>query len=197
MDVLKIKPEKELKALWYISWAILLIIFILITVGFMFVAQPWLIVATISIWILISIPIIIWIPAAFRVLEYQIDDEGVKMKGGVVWKKHVTVPYSKITNVDITQGPVQRWFNIGTIHVQTAGAGGQQGQKAELKMNGIRELERIRDIIVKEVKGLTYTKGGEVTKREKVTVSDSESVFEDILKELKEIKILLGKRQDN
>ncbi len=196
MDTVRIKPEKELKTIWYISWAVSFAIVILSTVGFMFLAEIWLIVALIFFWFLISIPVIIWIPAAFKVIEYCIDDEGVKMKGGVIWKKQVTVPYSKITNVDITQGPVQRHFNIGTIHVQTAGAGGQQGQKAELKMNGIRELEVVRDIIVKEVKSLTYAPAGDITKKETVTAPDSKSVFENILTELSEIKNLLVKRHD-
>jgi uncharacterized protein len=196
MDAVRIKPEKELKTLWYISWAVSIAVVILSTVGFMFLAETWLMVALIFFWFLISIPVIIWIPAAFRVLEYGVDDEGVKMKGGVIWKKQVTVPYSKITNVDITQGPMQRYFNIGTVHVQTAGAGGQQGQKAELKMNGIRELEVVRDIIVKEVRSLTYTPVGDITKKETPTTPDSASVFENILTELREIKNLLVKRKD-
>lgn len=197
MDMVKFKPEKELKILWYITLVVFIVPCIFITTVFLFAAEPWIIAAVIFFWILISIPIIIWIPAAFNALEYYIDDEGVKMKGGVVWKKHVTVPYSKITNVDITQGPMQRRYNIGTIHVQTAGAGGQQGQKAELKMNGIRELERIRDIIIKEVKSLNRASGSESTGGEKEPLAGKKSVFEDILAELKEIKMLIGKRQDN
>lgn len=39
-------------------------------------------------------------------------------------------------------------LGVGTIHIQTAGYSGQQGRKAELKMNGIKETEKIRDIII-------------------------------------------------
>ncbi|MFQ5917784.1 MAG: PH domain-containing protein [Candidatus Binatia bacterium] len=70
------------------------------------------------------VPILLWIPAFYKSLEYIIDSDSVKIRKGVFWRKRVAVPYQKITNVDITQGPVQRMFNIGTIHVQTAGAGG-------------------------------------------------------------------------
>ena len=145
MEKIELKPEIEQRKLWFITWAIAFILGTLLWIipplfiggeGFIFFA------AFLVIWLIAMILTVFWIPAAFRVLEYVIDEDGVKMSGGVVWKKHVTVPYSKITNVDITRGPLQRYYNIGTIHVQTAGAGGKQGEKAELKLTGIRELER-------------------------------------------------------
>ena len=120
MDVIKLKPEKELKTLWIMTWAFSLILGILFLAAITAAVSLWIVGISIFGWIIIMIFVIIWIPAAFNALEYYIDDEGVKMRCGVVWKKQVTVPYSKITNVDITQGPMQRYYNIGTIHVQTA-----------------------------------------------------------------------------
>ncbi|MEA2015904.1 MAG: PH domain-containing protein [Actinomycetota bacterium] len=196
MNTVKLKPEKELKTLWIITWVIMVVLGILFLLFFIFAVDWWIAGISVLGWVVIMIPVIIWIPYAFRALEYYIDDEGVKMKGGVIWKKFVTVPYPKITNVDITQGPVQRYYNIGTIHVQTAGAGGQQGQKAELKMNGIRELEDVRNMILKKVKGSTYSLSNTDTEEKKAetAVSGEVSVFEEILKELREIKSLIGKR---
>jgi membrane protein YdbS with pleckstrin-like domain len=193
VEVTKLKPEKELKTLWIITWAVFLVLEIILLVILTFGVDLWIVGISVSIWIVIMIPVIIWIPAAFKALEYYIDDEGVKMKGGVVWKKYVTVPYLKITNVDVTQGPMQRYYNIGTIHVQTAGAGGKQGEKAELKINGIRELEKVRDIIIGRVKNSTYHSGRAVESKERIQPVEKISVFEDMLKELKEIKKLLGK----
>jgi membrane protein YdbS with pleckstrin-like domain len=195
MDVIRLKPEKELKSLWIITWVISLILGLLFWLVLLLVIDLWIVIILVSAWIAVMIPIIIWIPAAFRVLEYYIDDEGVKMKGGVVWKKHVTVPYSKITNVDVTQGPMQRYYDIGTIHIQTAGAGGKQGEKAELKINGIRELEKVRKSIIGRIGDSSYYASGMV-KKEKVSIQPEDiSVFKDMLKELEEIKSLLKKNQ--
>jgi len=193
MDATKLKPEKELKTLWIITWVVSLIMGIIFLVIMAFGVDLLIFGISIFTWIVIMILVIIWIPAAFKALEYYIDDEGVKMKGGVVWKRHVTIPYLKITNVDVTQGPVQRYYNIGTIHVQTAGAGGKQGEKAELKINGIRDLEKVRDIIIGRVKDSTYHLSRAVESKERIQPVEKISVFEDILKELKEIKKLLGK----
>jgi membrane protein YdbS with pleckstrin-like domain len=193
MNAIKLKPEKELKTLWFITWVVTLLLGIIFLAILAIKVSPWIVGVSIAGLIIILIPVIIWIPAAFRVLEYSIDDEGVKMRGGVVWKKQVTVPYSKITNVDITQGPLQRYYSIGTIHVQTAGAGGKQGEKAELKVTGIRKLEEVRDIIINKVKDSTYLAGGAAKSKDEAPPAGKVAVFDDMLRELKEIKRLLGK----
>jgi membrane protein YdbS with pleckstrin-like domain len=71
----------------------------------------------------------------------------------VFWQKRVTVPYAKITNIDVTQGPLQRSFDIGTIRVQTAGAGGAQGEQAEMVLWGLRDLEEVQNQIMRRVDG--------------------------------------------
>ena len=71
-----------------------------------------------------------WIGPYYRSFAYRIDNDAVRMKYGVFWKQDTTVPYNKITNVDVTQGPLQRVYGLGTIHVQTAGAGGSSGCKS-------------------------------------------------------------------
>ena len=115
-----------------------------------------------------------WIPAYFKTLEYILDDEAVKMNKGVFWKKRVTVPYHKITNVDVTQGPIERMYNLGTIHVQTAGAGGAQGANAELRMNGIRELESLKNIIMDGVKGHQSFDSSSQPEKKTVNISNLE-----------------------
>jgi len=195
MEKLTLKPEKEQRTLWFITWAIILVI------GTPFWAVTPFFVGEIVIffsiflfiWIVIMILVAIWIPAAFKALEYTIDEDGVKMKGGVVWKKYVTVPYSKITNVDITRGPLQRLFNIGTIHVQTAGAAGKQGEKAELKLAGIRDLEKVREVIVENIKDLNYPVSSRLKKE---LPSGGETVSKDILNELRDIKDILREKNN-
>lgn len=192
MERLELKPEIEQRKLWYITWVIAFVLWALFWVIIpFFVGEVIIFIGVIIfIWFVVMILVLIWIPAAFRALEYTIDEEGVKMRGGVVWKKYVTVPYAKITNVDITRGPLQRYYKMGTIHVQTAGAAGKQGEKAELKLAGIRDLEKVRGVIIENIKSLNYPDSVVKSKKE---AAGQENVFGDMLKELKEIKDLLGK----
>jgi membrane protein YdbS with pleckstrin-like domain len=195
MEKLEFKPETEQRTLWFLTWVILLVLGTpawLIPIFFIRGEGIFFFIFFLAAWFIAMIIIPIWIPAAFRALEYTIDEDGVKMSGGVVWKKHVTVPYSKITNVDITRGPLQRYYKIGTIHVQTAGSGGKQGEKAELKLAGIRELEKVREVIIENIKGIDYSG---VVKRKIVKESPGEGkVFDEMLGELKDIKKLLKER---
>ena len=193
MDILKFKPEREQRTLWIITWVIFFILGIILWVV-MSITVDFLIYGIVFIlWFVVMIPIIVWIPFAHRALGYSVDDEGVNMKGGVIWKKHVTVPYSKITNVDVTQGPLQRYCGIGTIHVQTAGSAGKQGEKAELRLSGIRELEKVRSVIIKKLIGSEYAGSRALETGDKAVQAEKSPVFKDMLKELKEIKGLLKK----
>jgi membrane protein YdbS with pleckstrin-like domain len=194
MEKLEFKPEIEQRKLWFLTWVILLVLGTsawLIPIFFIRGEGIFFFIFFLTAWFIAMIIIPIWIPAAFRALEYTIDEDGVKMSGGVVWKKHVTVPYSKITNVDITRGPLQRYYNIGTVHVQTAGSGGKQGEKAELKLVGVRDLEKIREVIIENIKGIDYSG---VVKRKTIKGSPGEErIFEEMLVQLKDIKKLLEK----
>lgn len=137
--------------------------------------------------------ILLWIPAFYKSLEYIIDSDSVKIRQGVFWRKRITVPYTKITNIDVTQGPIQRIFNIGTIHVQTAGAGGAPGAQAEIRLLGIRDTDGLKDTIMEKIRGYTISEHEEV-KKEVVQESDSE-IFRHMLKELTAIHEALEKRQ--
>jgi putative membrane protein len=157
-----LKPERELKIIWYMI-ALILFISTLLIILMLFLfsgVNIWVLSGLSIIWLVSLILVLIWVPVAHKTLEYYIQQDSVRMKGGVFWRKHITVPNKKITNVDITQGPFERFLKIGTIHVQTAGAGGQQGQKAELKISGVRELEQIKDVIINNINSSTPANAG-------------------------------------
>ena len=196
MKPLIIEPEKELKTVGFIVWWI---VFVLVTVALLLPAlfipeQAGRYVFTgllVVYWIIAGLWAM-WIPAYFKTLEYSVEDDTVKLSMGVYWKKRVTVPYTKITNVDVTQGPLQRKYGIGTVHVQTAGAGGAQGAQAELRMAGIRNLENVKDVIMERVKG---TGGGNIVDSGKEPLYRNDAlVLSKILTELIAIRQELHNR---
>jgi membrane protein YdbS with pleckstrin-like domain len=155
MKPMVVKPEKEQKTLWLIGWGITFFLFLVLDVILIFVLNhPESLIFGICLTALLIIMLLVlrWIPAFYKSLEYVIDIDSITGKKGVFWKKIVTVPYFKITNIDITQGPVQRMFNLGTIRCQTAGLAGPQGQRAELKLLGIRDIEGVKDTIRERIR---------------------------------------------
>lgn len=197
---MRVKPEQQLKTIWYLNWVLVFCAGIVFWVLMIFFVNEIIYSICLGAWFVILIPVLFWIPKAYNIVEYFIENDSVKMQAGVVWKKNVIVPYSKVTNLEITSGPMQRKFGVGTIHMQTAGYGGQQGQKPELKINGIKETFNIRDIILEHIG--SYRKNIEAvrdTDREsrfqgKEILTDGElPVLKDILSELKEISKKLEK----
>ena len=191
-----VKPEKELKIIWYISALIIFTASLIILLTFFLFSDVniWIPLGFSTVWLISLIIVLIWVPAAYRALEYYIQQDSVKMKGGVFWRKHVTIPNRKITNIDITQGPFERFLKIGTIHVQTAGAGGQQGQKAELKISGVREMGTIKDAIINNLNpsAVTGVREAEISLQTYSTetesgISKEKEILFDILSILKSI----------
>ena len=194
MEPIVLKPEREQKTMWFVCWAIPFVIVLVVLVVLLLFAKEFVVFALCLIgWLIVMSLILLWIPAFFRSLEYVVDNDSVKAKVGVFWKKRVTVPYTKITNIDVTQGPLQRIFEIGTIHVQTAGAGGTQGAQAELKLLGVRNLEDVKDAIMARVRGYTISRPEQV--KEKVPEESDLKIFRRMLEELTAIRELLQNKQ--
>lgn len=195
MEPIVLKPEKEQKTMWFICWAIpFVIVLAVLVVLLLFVKEEAFVVFALCLigWLIVMSLILLWIPAFFRSLEYVVDNDSAKAKVGVFWKKRVTVPYTKITNIDVTQGPLQRIFGIGTIHVQTAGAGGAQGAQAELKLLGVRDLDEVKDAIMVRVRGYTISRPEQV--KERVPEESDLKIFRRMLEELTAIRKLLENR---
>ncbi|NOX97718.1 MAG: PH domain-containing protein [Nitrospirae bacterium] len=193
MEPIVVRPEKEQRTMWFIGWGILFVLGLVLGVVLLLTVDKLFFGLCLVGWLIFMSLILLWIPAFYKSLEYIIDSDSVKMRQGVFWRKRVTVPYAKITNIDVTQGPVQRMFNIGTIHIQTAGAGGPQGAHAELKLVGVRDLDGLKDAIMERVRGYTISRPEE-TRKEIAEESDSK-IFKHILKELTAIREVLEKRQ--
>jgi len=143
------KPLPQLKALWQtINIVCFILLFLPIALMFIMQVEPVLSLIFLGFWLLLFACVLIYIPAFYNTLEYTIDNDAVRLKKGVFWRRRTSVPYGKITNVDITQGPVERLFGISQLHVQTAGSSGAQNVKAELIIYGIRDCEALKDTIM-------------------------------------------------
>jgi len=185
MEPIAMKPEKELKTLWFTCWSIWFVIDIVAWLLLMLV-QPIVFGLLLVGSAIVAVLILVWIPAFYATLDYVIDNDCIKGKNGVFWKKYITIPFTKVTNLDITQGPLQRIFDIGTIHIQTAGASGQQTAKAELSLVGVRNLEEIKESIMEKIRA--YTLSGLTQPRQPISDQDKAQVFDRMLNELVAIR---------
>lgn len=74
--------------------------------------------------------------------SYRVDEDGLQIRSGVLWRSHTFVPRSRIQHTDVAQGPMQRMFDLGTLVVFTAGS-----KHSQTRLRGIllRDARRLRD----------------------------------------------------
>ena len=84
----------------------------------------------------------IWPPIAHRHASYRVDDEVIEIKRGVVWRRVITIPRSRVQHTDVSQGPLERNYGLGTLVIFTAGT-----EHARVQLAGLdhRVALRIRD----------------------------------------------------
>ncbi|MEM6794537.1 MAG: PH domain-containing protein [Acidobacteriota bacterium] len=63
-----------------------------------------------------------WWPAVrYRHISYRLDADKLVIRRGVFWRSEALVPRTRVQHTDVTQGPIQRQFGLGTLTVHTAG----------------------------------------------------------------------------
>ena len=62
-----------------------------------------------------------WPPIEYRYFRYRIDAQGVDIRTGVVWRRVISVPRSRVQHIDVAQGPLERRYSLATLSIYTAG----------------------------------------------------------------------------
>ncbi len=108
--------------------------------------------------VVVAATVLYWIPRFCSSIRYVLDDDKITVVKGVWWRNKSFVPYNRITNVNVYQGPVSRRFGLGKVSIQTAGfsaaSGGGGGKVAEAVIFGIKNFEEVKDVVMGYVKGL-------------------------------------------
>lgn len=116
----------------------------------------------------------------------MVSDNFIRIQKGVFWKRLSTIPFEKVQNVEIHQGPIERSFGLGKILVHTAGYSGQM--TAEGVVKGIIDFQKFAAALTDKVK----LKISSELVGEKET--DFVSILESIRNELIDIKRILSQR---
>lgn len=110
------------------------------------------------IWIVLLIIIVkyIWAYLTWKFYKYELREDGFRKEHGVIWKKYVSIPYSRIQNVDVYRGILARLLGLSDIQVQTAGGitMGSYGAFSEGRLPGIakEEAELLRDELIRRAR---------------------------------------------
>jgi membrane protein YdbS with pleckstrin-like domain len=62
-----------------------------------------------------------WQAIDYAHTTYRVDDRGMEIRRGVFWREATNVPRSRVQHTDVSQGPLERRYGLGTLVVYTAG----------------------------------------------------------------------------
>jgi membrane protein YdbS with pleckstrin-like domain len=152
----------------------------------------------------VFLPIALGYPFYVRSIEYSVISESgdtmpeIYVKKGLlnITKKHV--PFRTITNISSRAGLLDRVFGIGTVEIETAGFSGANQQGPEEKLEGVVFYEEVRDFILRELRRFRapYTTGTEVVTPDEPVPKLDDSLDDEILSTLREIRDILRKREE-
>ena len=62
-----------------------------------------------------------WPALHHRYASWRLNELGLEIRKGVLWRHRITVPRARVQHVDVSQGPLQRNFGLAQLSVHTAG----------------------------------------------------------------------------
>lgn len=90
---------------------------------------------------------------------YIVTDRSLRIRTGLFSLQESTMSFANLQQVEVKQGPLQRLLRIADVHVQSAGGGGDGGQKGKTDdsmhhaiFQGVDNAHEIRDLILARLK---------------------------------------------
>jgi membrane protein YdbS with pleckstrin-like domain len=85
----------------------------------------------------------------FRTMRYHVDEEGITMRWGVLFRREISLTYARVQDIHLSSNFVERWLGLARIQVQTASG----SASAEMTIEGLKEYQAIRDFLYSRMRG--------------------------------------------
>jgi uncharacterized protein len=80
------------------------------------IVAMWMMIVALAVWHAEA-----WPPREFAHTRYHLGPDGLQIARGVLWRSVTHVPRSRVQHTDVSQGPIERRYGLGTLVVYTAG----------------------------------------------------------------------------
>lgn len=94
----------------------------------------------------------------FEMRWYIVTDRSLRIRSGIWSVEELTMTFANIQQVNLTQGPVQRFMGIADLEVTSAGGGGRAQAKKEGddshsgRFEGVEDATAIRNLILERLR---------------------------------------------
>ena len=102
--------------------------------------------------VVITLPYLLF---RYWTLRYRFDDDGIHARWGVLFRREINLTYSRIQDIHLNSGIIQRWLGLADVQMQTASG----SATPELVIEGFKEFEAIRDFLYTRMRGYRHAAG--------------------------------------
>jgi uncharacterized membrane protein YdbT with pleckstrin-like domain len=85
----------------------------------------------------------------YRTMRYEVDEEGITMRWGVLFRREISLTYTRIQDIHLSSNVVERWLGLARIQIQTASG----SATAEMTVEGLSNFEAVRDFFYTRMRG--------------------------------------------
>ena len=141
--------QKEYLTVLMISQSILWAIILIVSFGSSFIydeeVPSWTEYVVYGVSLLLATFSITMTYFGFKRQKYALRQLDIVYSSGVLWRSNKVVPFNRIQHAEVSQGPLDRLFNLGRLKIYTAG-----GSSSDLAIPGLNpeEAERIKFFIL-------------------------------------------------
>jgi putative membrane protein len=79
--------------------------------------------------------------------EFRVGADEIRIDSGVLSRRHRSIPFDRIQDVDIVQGPLARLLGLAEVRFETGGGGGRHPEEGVLQTVALRRAEEIRALV--------------------------------------------------
>ena len=81
----------------------------------------------------------------WRRFEFRVGQNEIRVDSGIVSRTHRSIPFDRIQDVDITQGPLARILGLARVKFETGASGGEE--EGVLQAIRLERAEELRDLV--------------------------------------------------
>ena len=87
----------------------------------------------------------------YELRHYLVGDRSLRVSMGAMIRREVTLSYANVQNLEVQQGPIERWLGYKSLTISTAGAAqlSTQGENLhQVTLAGLEDADAVRELIL-------------------------------------------------
>ena len=83
----------------------------------------------------------------WRRFEYRVGENEIRIDSGILSRTHRSIPFDRIHDVEISQGPLARLLGLAKVKFETGGSAGGNEEEGSLQAIALQRAQEIRTLI--------------------------------------------------